>query len=169
MWLGFISGYRRIRVGWLDIGGNAPFQGREFTMVEGRHHRWTLLRMHRLHILATSQKQTLSVSFPPAVLLCTQWHQCHHQHHQVPELLFKRPTMCPSSDQLLYLSCMKETSSQGRLAQKNFDSLLKSVWELRCVTTCSVFPCVNNSKLTPGHKIKGITALPSSDQSPITM
>lgn len=54
--------------GWVTLHqGNAPFQGRGFTMVEGRHHRWTLLRMHCLHILATSQKRALSVSFPPVV------------------------------------------------------------------------------------------------------
>lgn len=56
VWL--ISGYRRIKVGWVHIRGAQQFQGKEFTMAEEKHHRWRLLWMNCLHIQATSQKQT---------------------------------------------------------------------------------------------------------------
>lgn len=142
--------------------GNAQFQGTEFTVVEGRHHRWTLLRMNRLHILKTSQKQVLSVSFPPAILLCTAWHQSHHRHHQSPEHPFKRPTMCSSSDQLL--SYMKEILTPRRFYQKQLRT-----WKHRCMTTCTIFLGANNWKLNPGHGAKDISALSSSFQASITM
>lgn len=95
-------------------------------MVDGRHHRWTLLRMHCLHIPATSQKHTLRVSFPPVVPLCTRWHQCHQRHRKCPKLPFKEPTMCSSAGQFTFPT-WKKTRHQARQAKKKKRQLCSSL------------------------------------------
>lgn len=80
--------------------------------------------MRRLHILATSQKHVLSVSFPPAVPLCT----CRN--HVITgimsaELLFKEATIPSASDQLLYLLRTKEVLTPNQAVNRQLTLVYK--------------------------------------------
>lgn len=91
-------------------GGAYHFKGKKktekktFIVIESRRHRWTLLRTHCLHILATSQKQTVRVPFPLLDLRWTRWYHCHQQHHKCPKLFVREPTMFFSADQFSFYS-----------------------------------------------------------------